>query len=93
MKILVNLITSKQFMLLTFALVVPIFSFAETVSTAQEEAAQNAKMALWGEIGIGILFAAALTAFLIYKTKHDKKLHEKHLEQMKKVQANKRRAA
>ena len=73
-------------------LVAPIAAIAETL-TAEQEAAQNAKIALWGEIGIGVLFAAALTAFLIYKTKHDKKLREKHLEQMKKVQANKRRAA
>jgi hypothetical protein len=83
----------KQFVGLLFILITPLVTFAENVPTPAEEAAQNAKIALWGEIGIGVLFAGALSAFLIYKTKHDKKLREKHIEQMKKVQAAKKRAA
>ena len=84
---------SKQVYILLFIVIVPVAAFAEHLPSAAEEVAHSNQMAFWGEIGIGVLFAAALTAFLIYKTKHDKKLREKHLEQMKKVQANKRRAA
>ena len=83
----------NRFIGLLFILIAPIAAFAEKMPTPEEEAAQNAKIALWGEIGIGVLFAAALIAFLIFKSKHDKKVREKQMEQMKKVMAAKRRAA
>ena len=82
----------KQVYMIVIILLAPIVSIAETL-TAEEEAAQSAKIALWSEIGIGVLFAVALVVFLVYKTKHDKKLREKHLEQMKKVMAAKKKAA
>lgn len=93
MKTLNKLIKNKQFVLFLLVLMAPLASFAQQKLTMAEEAEQNAKIALWGEIGIGVLFIVSVTAFLIYKAKHDKKVREKQMEQMKKVQAAKRRAA
>jgi len=61
--------------------------------TAAEMAADDNKMSLYGEIAIGVLFVVALTLFIVWKSKHDKKERERHLEQMRKVAANKKRAA
>ncbi len=91
MKTISKLIKNKQFALLLFVLVTPFASFAQ-VPTAAEEAAANAKTALIGEVAIAVLFIVAVTAFLVYKAKHDKKVREKQLEVMKKVQAAKKRA-
>ena len=93
MKTISQLIKNKQFALLLFVLVSPLASFAETLPTAKEEAAASARNALIGEIAIAVIFIVAVTAFLVYKAKHDKKVREKQLEIMKKVQAAKRRAA
>ena len=93
MKTISKLIKNKQFALLLFVLVAPLASFAQHLPTAAEEAEANTKVALWGEIGIGVLFVVSVTAFLVYKAKHDKKVREKQMEQMKRVQAAKRRAA
>lgn len=61
--------------------------------TAAEMAAEDNKMSLYGEIAIGVLFVVALTLFIVWKSRHDKKEREKHMEQMRKVAANKKRAA
>lgn len=61
--------------------------------TAAELADEQSKMSLYGEIAIGVLFVVSLTLFIIWKTKHDRKEREKHLEQMRKIAAAKKRAA
>lgn len=61
--------------------------------TAAEMAADDNKMSLYGEIAIGVLFVVALTLFIVWKSRHDKKEREKHMEQMRKIAANKKRAA
>jgi len=61
--------------------------------TAAEMAADDNKMSLYGEIAIGVLFVVALTLFIVWKSRHDKKEREKHMEQMRKITANKKRAA
>jgi len=93
METISKLIKNKQIALLLFVLMAPFASFAQHVPTATEEAEANARVALIGEVGIAVLFIVAVTAFLVYKAKHDKKVREKQLEQMKKVQAAKRKAA
>ena len=75
-----------------FILTSPIIGFAQQL-TAEEEAAQSRKMELYGEIGIAILFAVSVAAFLVFKAKHDKKQLEKQRRQMEQIQANKRKAA
>ena len=77
----------------TIMLVSFLFSFSAKAETAEELAAREKAISLYGEIGIGVLFVVALTFFIVWKSKHDKKEREKHLEQMRKVQANKKRAA
>jgi len=80
-----------------FAGFMMLISFFSAVSveakTAAEQAAEQKNLSLYGEIAIGVLFVVALTLFIVWKSKHDKKEREKHLEQMRKVAANKRRAA
>ena len=61
--------------------------------TAAELAEQQSKASLYGEIAIGVLFVVSLTLFIIWKTKHDRKEREKHLEQMRKIAAAKKKAA
>lgn len=61
--------------------------------TSAELAEQQSKTSLYGEIAIGVLFVVSLTLFIIWKTKHDRKEREKHLEQMRKIAAAKKRAA
>jgi hypothetical protein len=68
-------------------------SFSVQAKTAAELEAEQSNTSLYGEIAIGILFVVALTLFIVWKSKHDKKEREKHLEQMRKVAAAKRRAA
>lgn len=70
-----------------------LWSVGLQAKTAAEMAAEENKMSLYGEIAIGVLFAVALTLFIIWKTKYDRKEREKHLEQMRKVAAAKKRAA
>lgn len=70
-----------------------LFPFALSAKTAAELAAEENKKTLYGEIAVGALFVVALTLFIVWKTKHDRKERERHLEQMKKVQASKKRAA
>jgi hypothetical protein len=70
-----------------------IWSAGAQAKTAAELAADENKTSLYGEIAIGILFVVALTLFIVWKTKHDRREREKHLEQMRKVAAAKRRAA
>lgn len=79
---------------LLIMLVIPTLTFAqEKLISAEEERAQADRIALIAEVSIGVIFVAAVTAFLIYKAKHDKKVREQQMEQMKRVQAAKRKAA
>ena len=94
MEKIIKLIKNKQVAMLLLVLITPLATFAqEHVATAAEEAEAAKKTALFAEIGIAVLFIGAVTAFLIFKAKHDKKVREKQLEIMKKVQAAKKRAA
>jgi len=94
MEKIIKLIKNKQAAMLLLVLITPLATFAqEHLQTVAEQKAAEDKMALMGEIGIAVLFIAAVTAFLVFKAKHDKKVREQQMEQMKKVQAAKRKAA
>lgn len=86
-------ISRKQLSSLFLFLAVPFATLAEHIPTAEEEAAQNEKVAMYSEIAIAVLFVVAVVLFLIFKSRHEKRLREKHIEQMKKVQAAKKKAA
>jgi len=75
-----------------FTLTAPILTFAQQLSV-EEEAAQAKQTELYAEIGIGVLFVVSVVLFLVFKSKHDKKLREKQLRQMEQIQANRRKAA
>ena len=86
--------TIKNNTVLKFVLLLSIFSSAGAYAkTAAELAEEQKNYSLYGEIAIGALFVVALTLFIVWKSKHDKKEREKHLKQMQKMQANKKRAA
>ena len=70
-----------------------LWSFGLQAKTAAELDAENNKTSLYGEIAIGVLFVVALTLFIVWKSKHDRRERERHLEQMRKVAAGKKRAA
>jgi|GEM_PF-1776444 hypothetical protein len=94
MEKIIKLIKNKQVALLLLVMITPLVTFAqEHVKTAAEEAEEAKTTALFAEIGIAVLFIAAVTAFLVFKAKHDKKVREQQLEIMKKVQAAKKKAA
>jgi triosephosphate isomerase len=93
MKTIIKLVKNTPFVLVFFMLITPLASFAQHVPTAAEEAEAAKQTAFIGEIAIAVLFIVSVTAFLVYKAKHDKKVREKQLEIMKKVQAAKKRAA
>ena len=94
MKKIIELIKNKQVILLLLVLITPLATFAqEHLATAAEEAEAAKRTALYSEIGIAVLFIGAVTAFLVFKAKHDKKVREQQLEIMKKVQAAKRNKA
>lgn len=79
-----------------FSGVVFLISFLASVTiqakTAAELAEEEKTKSLYGEIGIGVLFVVALTLFIIWKSKQDKKEREKHRKQMEQM-ANRRKAA
>ena len=94
MEKIIKLIKNKHVAMLLLVMITPLATFAqEHIKTAAEEAAEAKQTALYAEIGIAVLFIGAVTAFLIFKAKHDKKVREQQLEQMIKVQAAKKRAA
>lgn len=70
-----------------------VWSISLQAKTAAELEAENNKTSLYGEIAIGILFVVALTLFIMWKSKHDKREREKNLEQMRKISGTRRRAA
>ena len=75
-----------------FIIASPLLSLAQQLSV-EEEAAQAKQTELYGEIGIGVLFAVSVVLFLVFKAKHDKKQRAKQLRQMEQIQANRRKAA
>ena len=92
MKTIMQKINKKQVALL-FILASPLISLAQSSQSAAEEAAENARTAMYSEIGIGIFFVVTVAALLVYKKKHDKKVREQQMRQMEKIQAAKRRKA
>ena len=92
MKTMNKQITTKALSFMIMWLI-PAFIWAQHTQTATEEAEANAKVAMYSEIAIGVLFVGAVVAFLVYKSKHDKKVRQQQLEQMQRVQAAKRKAA
>lgn len=70
-----------------------LLSFISQAKTSEEMAEEQQKTTLYGEIGVGVLFVVALTLFIVWKTRHDKKERERHMKQMQKLAANKKRAA
>ncbi len=83
----------KRISLFFTALMLPLISFAVTSADITAEAEAAKKMSMYMEIACGVVFVGGVVAFLIWKSKHDKKVREKQIEQMKKIQAAKRRAA
>ena len=75
-----------------FILTSPIITFAQQLSV-EEETAQAKQTELYGEIGIAVLFVVAVATFLVFKSKHDKKVRARQLRQMEQIQANRRKAA
>ncbi|MHB8261194.1 MAG: hypothetical protein ACYDCN_11385 [Bacteroidia bacterium] len=57
---------------------------------AAKEAAEKATWDIVNVVAIVIFFVVAVTVFLIYKTKHDKRERKKHMAQLRKLQENKR---
>lgn len=81
----------KRVSLFFLAIIAPFFALADSFTVSEQT--QGGAASLYAEIAIGVIFAGAVVAFLIWKSKHDKKTREKQLEQMRKVQAAKKRAA
>ncbi|HWY38810.1 MAG TPA: hypothetical protein VNY73_09645 [Bacteroidia bacterium] len=79
--------------LVFLAIMLPLMTFADTASDlkAQEEA--DRRVNLYMEVACGVVFIGSVIVFIIWKTKHDKKMRERQMEQMKKIQAAKRKAA
>lgn len=73
-------------------LLLPFIASAQKMVSAEEEAKTAAQTALYSEIAIGVLFVAAVAGFLIYKAKHDKKVRERQMQQMRNVQARRKAA-
>ena len=89
-------ISNKLYRRLNLLLLSIIMPFASFASTKEEIAAQmkaDEQLQLYMEVACIVVFVGGVVAFLIWKSKHDKKLREKQMEQMKKIQAAKRRAA
>ena len=85
--------TLKNGLFSKIVMLVSLFTAVGAQAETTAEIVQHEKnMTMFGEIGIGVLFVVALTFFIVWKSKHDKKEREKHLEQMNKIQAKKRAA-
>jgi Na+-driven multidrug efflux pump len=83
----------KQISLVVLSVMLPFISFAETSQELAAQAAEDAKNSLYTEIISGVAFGVAVIVLLIWKFRYDKKVRIKQEEQMKKVQASRRRAA
>ena len=79
--------------LLLLAIILPIASFADTKDEIAAKIKADEQMQMYMEVACIVVFVGGVVAFLIWKTSHDKKMREKQMEQMKKIQAAKRRAA
>lgn len=79
--------------LIILALLLPVASFADTNAEIAAKIKAEEELQLYMEIACIAVFVGGIIAFLIWKTKHDKKVKAQHMEQMKKIQAAKRRAA
>ena len=76
--------------LLFLAIILPLTSFADAKA---DQLKADERLQMYMEIACIVVFVAAVAVFLVWKNKHDRQLREKQMEQMKKVQAAKRRAA
>ena len=83
----------QRFSLLLFSIMLPFASFAFTKEELEAQAKADQQLQMYMEVACIVVFVGGVITFLIWKTKHDKKLREKQMEQMKKIQAAKRRAA
>ena len=79
--------------LLILSIILPFTSFAETKEEIAAKIKADEQMQMYMEVACIVVFVGGVIAFLIWKSKHDKKIREKQMEQMKKIQAAKRRAA
>ncbi|MGZ3866117.1 MAG: hypothetical protein ACXVNR_06770 [Bacteroidia bacterium] len=83
----------RQASLIVLALLLPVVSFADTNAEIAAKIKAEEELQMYMEIGCIVAFVGGIIVFLIWKTKHDKQVKEKQMEQMKKIQAAKRRAA
>ena len=80
----------KRVSLFFLAIMLPFISLADELS---EQAKADERNNMYMEIACVVLFVGGVVAFLIWKSKHDKKEREEQIEKMRKIQASKRRAA
>lgn len=83
----------KQVGLFFLAIMLPLFSFGSTPEQLAEEAKAIERNNMIMEGACVVVFVGGVITFLIWKSRHDKKMREQQMEQMKKIQAAKRRAA
>lgn len=83
----------KQASLLFIAIILPLVSFADVNADLAAEAEATKRNSMIMEVACGVVFIGGVVVFLIWKSKHDKKVREQQMEQMKKIQAAKRKAA
>ncbi|MGZ3864523.1 MAG: hypothetical protein ACXVPN_16530 [Bacteroidia bacterium] len=83
----------RHISLIVLAILLPAISFADTNAEIAAKIKAEEEMQMYMEIGCIVAFVGGIIVFLVWKTKHDKKVKEQQMEQMKKIQAAKRRAA
>ena len=83
----------KQVGLFFLSIMLPFASFAATAEELAAEAKKAERDSMIMEVSCVVVFVGGVIAFLIWKSRHDKKIREQQMEQMKKIQAAKRRAA
>jgi heme/copper-type cytochrome/quinol oxidase subunit 2 len=83
----------RRLNLLLLSILMPFASFADTKDEIAAKIKADEQMQMYMEVACIVVFVGGVVAFLIWKSKHDKQLREKQMEQMKKIQAAKRRAA
>ena len=79
--------------LIILAILLPVVSFADTNAEIAAKIKAEEQLQMYMEIACIAAFVGGIVVFLIWKTKHDKKVKAQQMEQMKKIQAAKRRAA
>lgn len=75
------------------AILLPMISFADAKADLAAQIAEDEKKNMIMEVACVAVFVGGVIAFLIWKSSHDKKVRAQQMEQMKKIQAAKKRAA